>query len=90
MKAKYLISSSMMAIALLAGCTNKPSPCYPGGKCNHYQIYDRCGSSLKYECEDICKQCQSYEPQCYSCYACIESSPQQCLKEQAKSGACPK
>lgn len=86
MKAVSLIFLSLLATLMMTGCTNKPSQCFPGGKCNHYEIKDKCGSTLKYECEDICRQCNAYEPQCYSCYACLENSPQQCLKKHESSG----
>lgn len=75
------------SICLLAGCmTNRKSQCYPGGKCNEYQTYTRCGSYLKYECEDICKKCKAYEPSCYSCSACLESTPTTCLLENPHDG----
>lgn len=70
----------------LTGCMNKTSSCFPGQRCEEYQVYTRCGSYLRYECEEICKTCNAYEPSCYSCYACIESSPQSCQGAQLGKG----
>lgn len=77
----------LTAIAL-TGCANKASKCFPGQRCEEYQVYTRCGSYLKLECEEICKTCNAYEPSCYSCYACIDASPQACLGAQSGNGQC--
>lgn len=85
-----IVVLSIMAALMISGCTtNKVSNCFPGKRCNEYQVYTRCGSYLKYECEDICTTCKAYEPSCYSCFACINDHPESCLLEQKINGHCP-
>jgi len=82
--------TTIMTVILISGCsTHKKSNCFPGQRCNEYQIYTRCGSYLRYDCEEICSTCKAYEPSCYSCWACIDAAPEACLHSQKVNGQCP-
>lgn len=79
----------LLAVISLTGCmTNKSSSCFPGLRCNEYQSYNRCGSYLTYECEDICARCHANEPTCTSCWNCLASMPESCIYSRVNGGRC--
>lgn len=89
MKSIRIILLVVLTAGLTTSCmTNKTSTCFPGKRCNEYQVYTRCGSYVKYECEEICSLCKAYEPSCYSCWACIDSAPESCLNNLQHGGRC--
>ena len=87
MRSVRLCMLILLAGTVLFGCTNKPSTCFPGQKCGEYQVYTRCGSYLRYECEDICRTCNAYEQSCYACWTCIDTSPEACVTSRSVAAA---